>query len=58
MDWLLRKIVDKWAKVDHENLALISVVKPTDMIGVNTLWKIAMDVHDKKVGEIVTRMLL
>ena len=43
LDWLMRKTVASTTKIEHDSLTLLAQVKPTDMIGVNTLWRIAID---------------
>ena len=46
------------ASMDPELLDVMARVPPSEMEGVNGLWKIAIDVQEKKVGESVIKLLL
>ena len=46
------------ASMDPELLDVMARVPPSEMEGINGLWKIAIDVQEKKVGESVIKLLL
>ena len=46
------------ASMDPELLDVMARVPPSEMEGINGLWKIAIDVQEKRVGESVTKLLL